>query len=397
MKETKVSPSSRKAIQYRGVECLNCGHPLDLTDRFCAYCGQLNTTKRLAFSDFFSEFFYSIFTYDSKFRYTIKDLLFKPGTITRYYVEGKRLMYANPFRFFLSISIIYFLLLGAKQTYNEFTGKDTENTINNFDFDKDANVSVGGVEEFTTVMDSLEKAGDFKDIPKPVFDKINAGIKESTDEAIAELEKKQQTPDSLKTGYDYFTEESIADQNYVNRNFKKFELFRDFYLSTDIENAQVALDSLKFAKSNTNIWLYSKNEVADRINKNRTKFIFFIVSKIPFFLFFFAPFFAFFLWLIYSKKRFNYMEHLVFIFHIFSWVFLVLTIMFIPDMLIGSGTFSSIILFVIGPFYFYKALRNFYKQGRFKTILKFVFLNTVFFIACTLAASLFVIASAAFY
>jgi len=98
-------------MKYRGVDCLNCGHPLDLTDRFCAYCGQLNTTKRLVLKDFFGEFFQSIFTYDSRFRYTLKDLLLKPGTITKNYVEGKRFTYANPFRFFLSLSIFYFILI----------------------------------------------------------------------------------------------------------------------------------------------------------------------------------------------------------------------------------------------------------------------------------------------
>jgi hypothetical protein len=110
VKETPIKANSRKAKRYRGVECLNCGHPLDLTDRFCAYRGQINTTKRLTLKDFISEFVLSVFTYDSKFWYTLKDLLFKPGRITRNYVDGKRLHYANPFRFFLSASIFYFIL-----------------------------------------------------------------------------------------------------------------------------------------------------------------------------------------------------------------------------------------------------------------------------------------------
>ena len=83
------------------------------------------------------------------------------------------------------------------------------------------------------------------------------------------------------------------------------------------------------------------------------------------------------------------MEHLVFIFHIFSWVFLVLLIAIIPDLLIGDEIVASLLLILVGPFYFYKALRNFYKQKRRWTILKFVFLNIVFYLGATLFAVIF--------
>jgi len=92
--------TGRKAAKYRGVKCLNCGHPLDLSDVYCSYCGQINSTKKLSLGDFFKEFFSSIVNYDSRLRYTLKDLLFKPGTITKNYVGGQRLKYASPFRFF---------------------------------------------------------------------------------------------------------------------------------------------------------------------------------------------------------------------------------------------------------------------------------------------------------
>ncbi|MAO07963.1 MAG: hypothetical protein CL596_04545 [Alteromonas sp.] len=147
--------SGRKATKYRGAKCLNCGHPLDLSDRYCSYCGQLNSTKQLSLGDFLGEFLSSIVNYDSRLRYTLKDLLFKPGTITKNYVEGQRLKYANPFRFFLSISIVYFLLqglivnVGGNNNFVNFdedgTPIENENifTLNNRDFNvpKDQAVS----------------------------------------------------------------------------------------------------------------------------------------------------------------------------------------------------------------------------------------------------------------
>jgi len=91
------------------------------------------------------------------------------------------------------------------------------------------------------------------------------------------------------------------------------------------------------------------------------------------------------------------MEHLIFIFHIFSFVFLLVLICFIPDLIIGNTIFSAIAITFIGPFYFYKALRNFYKQSRLLTIFKFMLLNITFFIGSTIAALIFFSISAAVY
>ena len=91
------------------------------------------------------------------------------------------------------------------------------------------------------------------------------------------------------------------------------------------------------------------------------------------------------------------MEHLVFIFHILSFVFLALLICLIPGLIFENNAFMGITLAFIGPFYFYKALRNFYKQRRLITIIKFVLLNNIFFISATLAALIFFTLTAATY
>ena len=85
------------------------------------------------------------------------------------------------------------------------------------------------------------------------------------------------------------------------------------------------------------------------------------------------------------------MEHLILIFHIFSFVFLIMLISFIPDLIIGSE------FLIISPIYFYLALRRFYEQSHLLTIIKFVILNVIFFISANLAAALFFIATAAVY
>lgn len=393
MKETPVKSNGRLAMHYRGVECLNCGHPLDLSDRFCSYCGQINTTKRLTLSDFFKEFVLSVFTYDSRFRHTLKDLLFKPGTITKNYVEGKRLHYANPFRFFLSASILYFIILGLFGLLQE---------EDNISFDGNAfeirDNSGNEIDNEEFVDDLVTDLSDIKNYNNP--DEIEQKINQTIEESVAKIKEAQEDSTRLEKEktYDYFPEDSIASLSWINRSATKMGLFRDFYKTTEIPNASEALDSLKYERSKTNIWLYQKNNDLKRIEDNPARFIYYLASKTPFFIFFFSPIYALFFWLIYSRKRFNYMEHLVFIFHIFSWVFVILLIALIPDSLFfDTNVIAGILLFLVGPFYFYKALRNFYKQGRFITIIKFVFLNFVFLIGTTLFALIFFAITAVFF
>ena len=132
MKET-----GRFLKEYRGNECLNCGVPLDLIDKYCHHCGQTNTTKKLSFKDFFNEFFASIFSYDSRLRHTIITLLFYPGKISKEYIKGKRIRYANPFRFYLSVSIIFFIInslfIDFDSISNSF-GQRQNNEVKAFNF-----------------------------------------------------------------------------------------------------------------------------------------------------------------------------------------------------------------------------------------------------------------------
>lgn len=393
MKETPVKANSRSAMRYRGVACLNCGHPLDVSDRYCSYCGQLNTTKRLTLKDFLGEFLLSIVNYDSRFWNTLKDLLFKPGIITRNYVEGKRHYYANPFRFFLSASIFYFIVISIFSFFESDTLPSNDVIL------YDSGDSVQG-EQLTPILED-STASKIDGLPKS----INTVLKQSLEQARKEAEdsnREEIRKDSLKkaTGrsYRYIAEEDLEKLKSAERFFEKLTLFQNFYRETGIIESATALDSLNYAASNTNVWLYNKIEVIDRIEKNPLKFVQYLLSKIPFFLFFFAPIYALFFWLIYAKRKVNYMEHLVLIFHIFTWVFVVLLLCLLPDkLLFGSQVIASIILLLIGPFYFYKALRNFYEQKRTITLIKFVFLNIVFLIGTNLFALIFFTLTAAFY
>jgi hypothetical protein len=386
----------RKAVKFRGPECLNCGNPLELSDVYCSYCGQLNTTKSLVLKDFFGEFIGSIITYDSRFRHTLKDLLFRPGTITRNYVDGKRLMYANPFRFFLSISIIYFLLSGIIAS---FSGTD-----NRFRFNEDGpNFEMGPTGDnfkiFTTPTDTVSNDSVLRVKGVPV-DSIpgleNVPNQKEVDSLINLFNPIFKKKDTVQS-YEYISEEHLDTLHWLPRSLTRLKLYIDFYETTNIKDPLKALDSLKHNNTKYNRWIYDKNRAIEQVKENPTQFLNYLMEKTPFFVFFFTPFYALFFWLIYSKKKYTYMEHMILIFHIFSFIFLAMVIVLVPDLLIGSEILGGILFGIIGPFYFYKALRNFYKQNRLITIIKFIFLNIVFVVSATISGLIFFAITAAMY
>ena len=159
----------RYELKFRGVECLNCGHPLDISDKYCPNCSQANSTKKLTLRDFFDEFFSGLINYDSKLLTTLYALLLRPGRITKDYVSGKRVTYTNPFRFLLSLAFLYFLMFTYNNRFSNLdeAAKNFDGTIYNgspISFDVDAgNIKIDSValeeqsKETQKALDSLKK------------------------------------------------------------------------------------------------------------------------------------------------------------------------------------------------------------------------------------------------
>lgn len=92
--------------------CLNCGEPI--IKRFCPECGQEGTRSVAPLRKLLSELADHLFSFDSKLFATLRILLTKPGMLTTEYLEGRRQRYLAPFRMYVTMSAIFFLLLGVR-------------------------------------------------------------------------------------------------------------------------------------------------------------------------------------------------------------------------------------------------------------------------------------------
>ncbi|WP_081209535.1 DUF3667 domain-containing protein [Salegentibacter sediminis] len=357
----------RSHLKYRGKRCLNCDHELDRSDKYCPACGQLNSTKKLALDDFFNEFFAGIFAYDSRFRRTIKALLFRPGKISKDYILGKRMRYANPFRFYLSASIIFFLIWGFVNSF------ELDPVPSNLDAD-----------EITTA----QQATDSLDIPNP---EIN-GREIKLDSLI----RTQQAKERATYQEVYLDSVALDSMRFFEANSNKFNIYSKFYKQTKILSSSQAMDSLRHPQSNFNHWLYKKAADWNILKSNPQLFLNYFINKLPFIIFFYLPVFAFFIWLLYLRRAFNYMEHLIFTFHVQTTFFVLYGLAILVDYIFNTelGITLATLIFI---FYLYKAMRKFYGQNRVKTIVKFMLLNIIFFTLAIIAGVVSIIASFALY
>ena len=90
------------------ANCMNCG--TDLQGPFCHYCGQPDKNFLRFFPVLMRELLEDFLDFDSRFMRTIKPLLFRPGKLTRDYLDGKRFRYVPPLRLYIFSSIAFFFL-----------------------------------------------------------------------------------------------------------------------------------------------------------------------------------------------------------------------------------------------------------------------------------------------
>ncbi|WP_029273003.1 DUF3667 domain-containing protein [Flavobacterium sp. KJJ] len=302
--------------------CLNCRHVVE--QKFCPNCGQENTDSRKTFHHLFIHFFEDLTHYENAFWKTIKNLLFKPSTLTKEYLSGKRLSYLAPVRLYIFISFITFLLIAM------FPSHVTENLTKS-------------EKEITS---NFEKA--------------------NTKEHKKWNEKSYLQSKTIDKSY--FKLDSMKEIDSIQKYGKPKEKFTDF-------EYWIYEKAVHVTENNT------KAEIIE-------KFIESFIHNIPKILFIIMPFFAFFLWIFHNKKKWYYFDHGIFTLHYFSFLLLIFLILFIVNKTIGAISpiaFVADIINFVGIiwmcYYFYPAHHRFYGESRFVSFVKSVilfFINSFF-------------------
>ncbi|MFA6439088.1 MAG: DUF3667 domain-containing protein [Bacteriovoracaceae bacterium] len=119
-----------------------------------------------------------------------------------------------------------------------------------------------------------------------------------------------------------------------------------------------------------------------------------IKEHLPKIIFLLLPVFALLLKLVYLRSNILYIKHLIFSFYFHSFVFFILLVDTIGEMVLPKDfhLYGNIMMIVI-PIYLYYGLINVYKQTRWKTVMKFLLLSLSHIVIFLITLSLFVVAT----
>lgn len=376
-KNKELITKGRFELKYRGTACLNCGQPLDITDKYCPNCSQLNSTKKVVLKDFINEFLSGLINYDSKLIRTLYTMILKPGTITKDYINGKRIRYTNPFRFLFSLAFLYFLMFTLTNNFKSFndlklTEKIEDSDAMNFRFN----------DEGLVIGDSTG-TGEKKIID---FSQIDSVAKEE-----AQLKKNLQALDTLDSFIQKGIENQRVQDSLLDANpklyFEQLEVDKKGFTSKmDFFTKMLRRDSIssladaqeKFGVKNTwkNQYSFNASKSLLRALARPGDWLNDTISRLPFVIFLFLPVFTIFIFLAYIRNNYTYTDHLIFSFHNQSLLFILLILSWVVDTIFG--TVSAGLFLTLFSIYLFQAMRKFYGQGVFKTIIKYLFLNSVF-------------------
>jgi hypothetical protein len=325
--------------------CLNCGTPLK--GPFCYYCGQPDRNFLRFFPALLRELLEDVLEFDSRFMRTMKPLLFKPGRLTRDYLEGRRFRYTPPLRLYLFSSIAFFVVAAVLST----------NAIDlSIDRDRDGApvVTMRGDDEAR-----VQKAREaLEELPPEIREQLQIDPDELLAQPPPEQDQEKawfKVSDIQLNGQPWDRETNPVDirwlPDWVNRR-----------LNDEIEKSP---------------------DKAREINRNPNLIVEQVFDILPATMFILLPAVAllFKFWYLFARRY--YIEHLIFALHNHSFLFVSLLLILGLSLLAGwletSGALlaaqaASWLLIAISvwiPLYLLISLRHVYRQNWFLTLFKF--------------------------
>jgi hypothetical protein len=357
--------------------CLNCNYVVE--NKFCPNCGQENTETRKTFHHLFIHFFEDLTHYENSFWKTIKNLMFKPGSLSKEYLSGKRLSYLAPIRLYIFVSFITFFLIAIlpknkeddfvkfKENNNDQThlgDKVDKKNAKKTDFkvqSKHDNIT------FADEIDDIEKLRKIGILKDKVADSMIVYFKEK-----GKLQVKNKKNGFLQADYN-----SVAQMDSIEKvNPDEINNFEYWF-----SKRAIILNSK-----------YSDQEIGQKLLES-------ISHNFPKTLFIYMPLFAFLLWLFHNKKKWFYFDHGIFTLHYFS--FLLLTSLLLTLNNFFFSFFDSKIISILKNiinvvifgwmiYYFFPAHQRFYQETRLISFFKSSFLFFINIILATTVLALLV-------
>ncbi len=351
---------------HQPARCLNCATPL--TGAYCHACGQQGHVHR-TIGAFMHDLLHGALHFEGKLWRTLPMLMFRPGTLTRRYIEGQRARFVSPMALFL---FTVFLMFAIFQVLGFTAPTDLQGQAG----------SSGTVEELreeaTSEIADLRRQLEGEDLTDAERTELQAEIgvletflHENPESALSELTR------GIRDGA--AGSEAPAPDNEPADGIEAPPTVR-----ADLSDLAMAESGIAWFDKALNKWRDNPSLMIYKLQANAYKFSWLLIPiSIPF------------VWLLFAwKRRFKAYDHAIFITYSLSFV----TLLFITLSILGAIRVASWIptsmALLIPPIHLYKQLRYTYDLSRFSAFWRLLVLSAFIWIVVGLFIQLLLVLGA---
>ncbi len=383
-----VEPGHGEAAQepLEPVECSNCGAMV--SDIYCGQCGQKRHVHR-TISAILHDLIHGVLHLDGKLWRTLPLLTFKPGQLTRRYIDGERAKFVSPMAMFLfSVFAMFavFQMIGlttptdlvgdaraqvtalAEAEKREITAQiaEVDEELARTDLDEARRTELATRREgLETDLALIETRG------RNLTEMLTSGSSEFLDELEAsgedQVTQAKAKLETLPVGSAEYAELAgeIASAEEGIANLQQLEESSPVSIGED-GSLKVSETGVGFLDSLFDKWNKNPSLMLYKLQANGYKFSWLLIPlSIPF------------VWLTFAwRRRFKAYDHAIFVTYSLSFM----SLLFIAISLLasspldGTGGWAFAIFATVAPLHVYKHLKHTYGLSRFSTIWRFLVL-----------------------
>lgn len=354
--------------------CLNCG--AQLTGAYCQACGQKGHLHR-TIGAFMHDLLHGALHFEGKLWRTLPMLIFKPGKLTRRYIDGERARFVSPMALFLFgvfLMFAVFQMVGLTAPADLDPNGAIEESV--------ATAREEARSEIETLESDLARQ-DLSDQERAEVESqlavLRAFLTEDPEAGEPELEgsTSRSFVDGLREGFADSAASGEPDTSSAEggspdeTDAQTATLNEDGFATTSNEETGVG-----FIDSAVQKWRDNPSLMLYKLQANAYKFSWLLIPiSIPF------------VWLLFAwKRRFKAYDHAIFVTYSLSFM----TLLFITASLVAkAGAHEGLIvlpLLFIPPIHLYKQLRLAYDLSRFSAFWRLLVLSVFIWIVVGLFA-----------
>ncbi len=351
---------SKKGFQglHNLEQCPNCDFsPLTPDNKYCPCCGQACKDRRITVWSLFKEAFANVFNLDNQLWQTAWNL-FIPGKLTKEFFAGRHKRYISPVRMFFITALTFFAVVQLA-------------TLDIFESDSNEKKSDVFLKQLLEETDSLKADSSFSlYTPSFALDSLYERMHEQYHSDISMVLDELMDKDSTKSDSTIITEDDLA-------KIRKGDL------------VTIAKDSLLQKYGDDGFWEDLFKTQVEKLQESGASFWSYLLGKLVWMMLLMMPFLALFLKLLYVRRDFYYVDHIIFSLHTHAFTFLIFSILILLETYLPEGISDNSGYILLGLFiYFFIAMKRIYGQSKRKTFVKLLLFMFFYFILLGIAFSL---------